>query len=194
MPDKIIAFVNRKGGVGKTTSAAYVAMCLHSSGSPVTGIDADPDKSFLKWHSTGVLPYEVREVDRSALAKQIKSLPGIVVIDTAPNDPEIIYEVGDLADELIVPLAATGLDVNRLATTLKAVARVEKMRNRPLSSVLLVKWSKTQNISREVQQTLEDEGLPLLESKIRDLTTYKSFDRPDYLEEYRAVLTELEVL
>ena len=194
MPDKVIAFVNRKGGVGKTTSAAYVAMCLHSTGAQVTGIDADPDKSFLKWHSTGALPYEVREAERGTLEKQVKALLGTVIIDTAPNDPEIIYEVGEIADELIVPLSATGLDVNRLATTLKAVARVEKMRNQPLSSVLLVKWSKNQNISREVQQTIEQENLPLLDSKIRDLTTYKSFGTPEYLEEYRAVLSELEVL
>lgn len=194
MPKKVIAFINRKGGVGKTTSAGYVSMCLHQAGCEVIGLDSDPDQSWIKWAHTGVLPYSVMEVDRQSVNEQVKALDSYVVIDTPPNDPEIIYDVGEVADELIVPLAPTAFDINRLATTLKAVARVEKMRSKPLSSVLLVKWRDNLNISQEVMQTLQSEEVPLLDNKIRDLTRYRSFDTPTYLEEYEAVLKELEVL
>ena len=191
---KIFALVNRKGGVSKTTSAAYLAMCLHQSGRQVTGIDTDSEKSWLKWHSAGVLPYSVIEGEGSSLRHQIEKIKGDVVIDTPPNDGEVIYKAAGLADEVIIPLAPTALDVNRLASTLNVVADVEGMRDKALGSVLLTKWRDGLVISQEVQAALEEEEVPLLETRIRNLTRYQGFSTPDYLDEYKAVLKELEVL
>ena len=193
-PGKIISLINRKGGVSKTTSSVYLAMCLHQAGENVTGIDTDPERSWLKWHAAGVLPYPVLEGDRDTLTKQAKGLDGFVVIDTPPNDGEIIYKTASVSDEVIIPLAATALDVNRLASTLNAVADVEEMRNRPLASVLLTKWQDSLIISKEVEAALAEQEVPLLDTRIRNLTRYQGFDTPAYLEEYRAVLKELEVL
>ena len=191
---KVVSFVNRKGGVSKTTSSVYLTMCLHRAGKQVTGIDTDPEKSWLKWHAAEVLPYEVVEGDRDNLTKQIKGVEGFVVIDTPPNDGEIIYKAASISDEVIIPLAATALDVNRLASTLNAVADVEEMRNRPLASVLLTKWQDNLVISKEVEAALAEQEVPLLDARIRSLTRYQGFGTPTYLEEYQAVLTELEVL
>ena len=194
-PGKVISSVNRKGGVSKTTSSVYLAMCLHRAGEPVTGVDTDPEKSWLKWHAAGALPYPVLEGDRDALTKQVKSLEGFVVIDTPPNDGEIIYKAASsVSDEVIIPLAATALDVNRLASTLNAVADVEEMRDRPLASVLLTKWREDLIISKEVEAALAEQEVPLLDTRIRSLTRYQGFDTPHYLDEYQNVLIELEIL
>ena len=191
---KVITFVNRKGGVSKTTSCAYTAMCLYEAGQSVTGIDTDPDKSWLKWYEAGVLPYQVVEGDKQKLSQQVKGIEDFVVIDTPPNDGEIIYKAASVADEVIVPLAATALDINRLATTLNAVADVEEMRGKPLASVLLTKWQENLVISREVQEALSEQEAPLLDARIRSLTRYQGFNTPNYLREYDKVLEELEVL
>lgn len=191
---KIISLVNRKGGVSKTTSSVYIAMCLHKSGNQVTGIDTDPEKSWLKWHSADVLPYPVIEGDRDNLTNQIKQLKGFIVIDTPPNDGEIIYKAASISDEVIIPLAATALDVNRLASTLNAIADVEEMRNKALASVLLTKWQENLVISKEVELALAEQEVPLIDTRIRSLTRYQGFDTPSYLDEYQAVLHELEIL
>lgn len=193
-PATIISLVNRKGGVSKTTSSVYLAMCLYKAGQQVTGIDTDPEKSWLKWHSSGVLPYPVIEGDRDSLTKQVKQFEGSVIIDTPPNDGEIIYKAASISDEVILPLAATALDVNRLASTLSAIADVEEMRNKPLASVLLTKWQENLVISKEVEAALAEQEVPLLDTRIRSLTRYQGFDTPTYLEEYQNVLKELEVL
>ena len=190
---KVIGIVNRKGGTAKTTSAAYISTCLHVAGLPVLGLDTDPDKSWHKWASTGKLPYEVQDIGLSDLKEKVETRSTWIVIDTPPNDPDAVYEICELSDEVIIPLAPTALDINRLVTTLKAVARVEKQRG-PLASVLLVKWRPSLTISQEALTLLKSQKIPVLENKTRLLTRYTSFEKPTYLDEYQAILEEIGVL
>lgn len=191
---KVITLVNRKGGVSKTTSSAYMAMCLFEAGKPVTAIDADADSSLFKWSEAVQFPFPVLQVNKDTLVDTVEQLEGYVVIDTPPNDGEIIYAAAGLADEVIVPISATGLDVNRLATTLSAVSHVEKMRKQPLASILLTRWREQVNIGKEVLTMLEERSMPVLDQRIRFLTRYEGFILPSYLDEYKGVLEELEVL
>lgn len=191
---KTITLVNRKGGVGKTTSAAYIAMCFHEAGKPVTGLDLDPEASLIKWHQTGSLPYPVVKGDLINLSSQIAELDSAVIIDTPPNDELVIRQTAEVADEVMIPLAPTAQDANRLAGTLSIVAEVEKERQQPLASVLVVRWIERRLLSQEFLEALEQEQVPLLDSKIRNLSSYQSFAMPTYLDEYQAVLKELELL
>ena len=45
---KIIAFLNPKGGSGKTTAAINVSSCLASSGKKIAVVDTDPQMSLTK--------------------------------------------------------------------------------------------------------------------------------------------------
>ena len=190
----IIALVNRKGGTGKTTSSIYIAAALNAVGKRVTGVDLDPDASWLKLKSSGNLSYPVVAGDRENLSQQIKALEGYVVIDTPPNDGEIIYKVCLLVDEVIVPLQSSLLDLARFITTINSVAEVEQTRAKPLASVLLTMWRDSYKISKEVEDTLKTTDAPLLQNRIRHLVRYKQDDAPTYLDEYEAVLKELEIL
>jgi len=194
MPKTVIALVNRKGGTGKTTSSIYIAAALHAHGRNVIGVDADPDASWLKMSAAGLLPYPVVAGDRERLATQVDEAQDVVVIDTPPNDEAVIYLAAGLADEVLIPLAPTGLDVGRLLTTVTTVANVERMRKQPLGSILITRYRQRLIVAREIVEELEQRGMPLLENRIRQLTEYERFDTPTYLDEYEAVLRELEVL
>ncbi len=139
------------------------------------------------------MPYPVVTGDREGLKQQLADTEGVAVIDTPPNDGEIIYKAASLADEVIVPLAATALDVNRLVGTMSMVADVEEIRAKLLASVLLTKWSTNLAISREVEAAFAEQEVPLLDTRIRNLTRYQGFNTPYYLDEYDQVLKELGV-
>jgi hypothetical protein len=53
MARSIVATVQRKGGVGKTTIAVCLSSELHARGNRVTLIDADPQQSSLHWAAPG---------------------------------------------------------------------------------------------------------------------------------------------
>ena len=191
---KIIAFVNRKGGSSKTTSCGYVAMCLHNAGHKIRCIDYDSDHTLLKWFNTGNLPFEVIAGNADDIEADISasSSHDYLLLDTMPNDEAIVYKVALEADEVIIPLAPTAFDLNRLASTLRTISKVEKKLNKDLASVLLTQVRANTNIFAEMQELLTDD-VPLCDSTIKASVKYQGFNTPEYLEEYQAFCNELEL-
>ena len=50
---KVVAVLNQKGGVGKTTLATNLARALHLEGATVLLVDSDPQGSARDWHAAG---------------------------------------------------------------------------------------------------------------------------------------------
>ena len=51
------------------------------------------------------------------ISECVENHDGPVVVYTLPNDGEVIYKISTLSDEVIIPLSATALDLNRLTST-----------------------------------------------------------------------------
>ena len=191
---KIIAFVNRKGGSSKTTSCGYIAMCLHNAGHKVICIDYDSDHTLLKWFNTGNLPFKDIAGNLDNIDSDIRSTVNYdyVLLDTMPNDEAIVYKVALEADEVIIPLAPTAFDLNRLASTLRTITTVETKLGKDLASVLLTQVRANTNILQEMQELLAKD-VPLCNSQIKASVKYQGFGTPTHLEEYQAVCDELEL-
>ena len=69
----VLALVNRKGGVGKTTLAVNIAACLARQGQAVLLVDADPQGSATAWASVRDAdvepPFQVISLPRSNLGR-----------------------------------------------------------------------------------------------------------------------------
>ena len=74
----VLALVNRKGGVGKTTLAVNIAACLARQGQAVLLVDADPQGSATAWASVrdaeAAPPFPVISLPRSKLGPEVAQL------------------------------------------------------------------------------------------------------------------------
>ena len=186
-----------KGGVGKTTTAMHPAACAAAkSRNKVTLLDADDEQSALRWASQAgdTLPFQVVKGDRNSIAQQVKQLEAegrTVIIDTPPNNREILTRAAFLATTAIVPLVPTGLDVDRIVPTLELLRDVEATRGSLDVAILFCRWDARKRLAREAVEALG--SYPIVKHKVRDLTRYQEpFGTvPTYLEEYAAVWKEI---
>lgn len=121
----IIGIVNSKGGVGKTTSAIYLAMALTKRDLSVTVIDLDPQGSATDWSDMAFedgtpLPFDVEFSSAKRLPRTLHQIGdrSVVILDTPPGDPMSIEATIRVSDFVVVPTQASGIEVKRVWDTL----------------------------------------------------------------------------
>ena len=132
----IIALLNQKGGVGKTTLATHLAGELARDGQQVVIVDADPQGSALDWSQTRVQHALPRLAGVVGLARETlhQEVPAIarsvdhVVIDGPPRVTALARSAILAADLVLIPVQPSPYDVWACAeiVTLIAEARIFK--------------------------------------------------------------------
>ncbi|HVB91570.1 MAG TPA: AAA family ATPase [Acidimicrobiales bacterium] len=113
---------NVKGGVGKTTSAVYLAAAAVRRGiSPVVLVDADPQGSSAEWYDAD--PIEGVELMEGPSVRTVTRAmdrgDGMVVVDTPPGEGTIVRAALARADAVIIPTRAGGVEPSRVVATLE---------------------------------------------------------------------------
>jgi chromosome partitioning protein len=121
-----IVVSNVKGGVGKTTTAVYLAAVAGQRGrGPVVLVDADPQGSTAEWYDAdpldGVELVEGPSV--RTVGKAMNQEDGIVVVDTPPGEGTVVQAALGRADAVVIPTRAGGIEPNRVMSTLAMTPR-----------------------------------------------------------------------
>jgi chromosome partitioning protein len=128
-----IAFLTQKGGAGKTTLAASLAVAAAQAGERVIALDLDPQGSLARWgerRAAANVPYNlmVEPLERDRLPRVRAILDGLAgagftlaVFDTAGADGPAVRLVTEAADLCLLPARPTRLDVEATAATFRAV-------------------------------------------------------------------------
>jgi chromosome partitioning protein len=192
----IVSIVSLKGGVGKTTTAMHLAAVAKAARASPVVLDADSESSAHRWASRAGegLGFEVHLANRDRIAVQLRDLEAgghTVIVDTPPNNREVIARVGQIATVVIVPVNPTGLDVDRLQPTLELLADLEAARGELAAYILFSKFNAKRRLDREAEEALA--GFPVLKQRVRGVQAYaEAFGgMPTYLDEYRAVWKEI---
>ncbi len=130
---RTIALLTQKGGAGRTTLAASLAVAAAQAGERVIALDLDPQASLTRWgkrreaanthNKVMIEPLEGERLPR--LRDIIAGLAGvgftIAVFDTPAADSVAARFVTEAADLCLLPTRPTCLDVDATAATFRAV-------------------------------------------------------------------------
>lgn len=122
---KIIAFMNEKGGSGKTTLGLNTATHLHRRGFKVVLVDADPQGTARDWRAASPegadLP-TVIALDRPQMLSAIPTLTAdYVIIDTPAKASDMAAAVVRIAHVVLLVIQPSGADIWACAPTVKMV-------------------------------------------------------------------------
>jgi chromosome partitioning protein len=133
MAGKVLTLAQQKGGAGKTTLAAQLAVAFASGGKNVALVDIDPQGSLTRWFELREAAGKAGRVSfiavtgwrAQATVDKLKATHDLVLVDSAPHaeiEAKIAVRVADL---IVVPMQPSPLDLWATEPTL-ALARSEK--------------------------------------------------------------------
>lgn len=128
---KILTVANRKGGAGKSTCAAHIAVEAVKNGLNTIIVDMDPQKTLEMWwqkrSEENPLMIDTNAEDLPALVDKLKDRKfDLCIIDT-PGDASVNAIVGiKVADLVLIPSKPTAPDLAAIGRTISMVEENKK--------------------------------------------------------------------
>jgi chromosome partitioning protein len=128
---QVIALVNQKGGVGKTTLAIHLATAFAVAGRHTLVLDLDPQASAAEWKDARAAETPpVMAVPASRLAKVFEDTKKIgtevLILDTAPHSEGTALTAARSADLILVPCQPSIMDLRALRKTVELLQHVKR--------------------------------------------------------------------
>ena len=133
---KIITIAQQKGGAGKTTLAAHLAVALSQKGNRVAIVDIDPQGSLSYWHKireekfgegyTGLTFNALSGWRVGSEVARLQKSQDYVIIDSPPHTETEARTAIRSADLIIIPVQPSPTDLWATKATLE-LAKAEKI-------------------------------------------------------------------
>jgi chromosome partitioning protein len=172
---KVLAVVNGKGGVGKTTTAVNLAAILAEK-QEVLLVDADPQGSASWWleRSNLNIDFDLAKENDPKLLERLRKINdyALIIVDTPPAlRSEALKAAIASADYLVLPTPAAPMDLSALIETVKTAVVPLAVAHR----VLLTKVDpRSLKETLDAQNTLLEKGIPAFHAFVRN---YKAHER-----------------
>jgi chromosome partitioning protein len=159
---QIITIAQQKGGTGKTTIAAHIAVSFAQTGRRVAIIDIDPQGSLSRWHALREKKFGIGYTGLYFVASSGWRIEGVInnlqnkmdyiIIDAPPHTETESKSAIRASNLVIVPMQPSPTDL--WAT--EATINFAKSENIP-AKILINRYNPTSKISKEIIRQLNTE-------------------------------------
>ncbi|WP_417666971.1 ParA family partition ATPase [Roseibium sp.] len=178
MVGRILTVAQQKGGSGKTTLAAHIAVALSKlADKGVAILDVDPQGSLGTWFEareeifgedgTGL---EFRTASGWGARREARSLArshDFVIIDTPPKTDADAKPAIDAADLVVVPIQPTPVDLWATEQTIRLAEREDTP-----AILILNRVPPRASLTREMSEAIAQSGYDALQSRLGNRTGY----------------------
>lgn len=176
----VVAIVNQKGGVGKTTLAINIATKLHLSNYRVLLVDSDAQGSARDWRNAGEgkgNELTVIALDRKNLAEDIKKVSSNfdwVIIDGVPKIEQMAVAAVKCSDLVIIPVQPSSLDIWATEDIVHIIqARHNVTVDKPKAYFCITQKRPNTLLGKDIEGACKELGFPALESSTSHRESYK---------------------
>jgi chromosome partitioning protein len=158
----IVVVAALKGGVGKTTTAVYLAAAAVGGKKAVTLVDSDPQGSAADWleHAADDVLESIDVVEAPTERLLVKVLDrveadDVAVVDTPPGHERLLAKALERADVVVIPTRVGGVETARVEAVLDLVPK-----RLPAGLV----FSSARTFTRDYQETVamwQEAGVPV---------------------------------
>jgi chromosome partitioning protein len=185
---KIIAFVNQKGGVGKSTLATNVAAILSESYRVVL-LDTDEQGSSELWCNArdedysnnykvrGFSKYYKKTVNASAVTIDLEDIASgcdIVVVDTPGRNEFVSLGVISAANLVIIPLTPGNYSLWSSDATMQLIQKVATIRSDDFAARFLLNRRDKRKVSEDMEKALQEYDISLIKTTIGNRNIYEN--------------------
>lgn len=199
---KIISFISRKGGTGKTTNAINLATSLHAAGKKVMLVETDTNytlntlRKMEAAQESGTTSFDIVGSQDNNVADELQSIKekaqyDYIIVDSAgKTTDEGIKKLCLVSNAVIVP---TSLTQNDLLVTYQTVTDLMPARSINTGLKILVLPNRIHSFTRlkTVQETLSKVSAKVLEVMVPQKNAYVNFSTMHAEQEYTPVMKEI---
>jgi chromosome partitioning protein len=185
----VIAVLNQKGGVGKSTLSTNLSTAYARRGRRVLLADSDPQGTARNWRSAGPEATAGDESEKAFpdvvgadTAESIETLTGaeiagafdVVVIDGPPGvstskagggPGDVTVAALKAADLVLIPVRPSGADLWATSDLAELVQTRQDATGSPDAAFVVMQADARTNVAKEIGPALEELGIPALDAR-----------------------------
>ncbi len=168
---KVIAILNQKGGVGKTTLTVHLATAFARTKRRVLLLDADPQGSALDWAAArhGHPLFPVVGLPKNSIHKELPALAtnyDLVLIDGPPRVYDVARSAIMASDLVLVPVQPSPYDVWAAKEIIDLMKEAIIYKPKLLQAFVINRKIVNTAIGRDVAEALSEYPIPVLSTAV----------------------------